>query len=414
MRTRILRFGIVCLVGSFLISSLITPRAFAKEAGSIKIGTLTPVSGVYAQLGKDILNGYELYAEKIGYTMAGRKIELLVEDSEGVPNTALLKVKRLKEMKDAQIVLGPTMTNEIYAIQPYTESKKLPVIAFGSADDITQRKRGRYMLRGVWSASQATHPFGEYCYKVLGYRKIAFVVPDYAFGWECAGGFQRTFEELGGKITQKFWFPITTSDFSAYIAQISKDNDATFQIMGGKVAIMLTRQYREYGLKEKIPVIGLGQITDESILSSLGDDALGNITVMDYSPALDTPASKEFVKKYRERFGKIPSAIAQDAYTIMQLVDYAMTSLKGNVSNPDNIVKALKSIQVDSVHGPVKYDAYGNLDQNMLIRKVEKVGGELQNTVIHTYPLVSQFWKYDPKEFLKQPVYSRDYPPSKP
>jgi branched-chain amino acid transport system substrate-binding protein len=74
----------------------------------------------------------------------------------------------------------------------------------------------------------------------------------------------------------------------------------------------------------------------------------------------------------------------------------------------------LKSIQVESVHGPLKYDAYGNLDQNMLIRKVEKVGGELQNTVIYTYPMVSQFWKYDPKEFLKQPVYSRDYPPLKP
>jgi branched-chain amino acid transport system substrate-binding protein len=415
MRTRILRFGIVCLVGSFLISSLIIPRAFAKEQEPIKIGVLLPISGVYAQLGKDFLNGIEMYAEKMGYTSGGRKIELLVEDSEALPNTALLKVKRLKEMKNSAIVLGPVMTNEIYAVQPYTESKKLPVIAFGSADDITQRKRGKYMLRGGFTSSQATHPFGEYCYKVLGYRKIAVLGPDYAFGWEVTGGMQKTFEELGGKITQKLWFPITSADFSPYLAQLSKDNDATFQILGGKVAIMLTRQYREYGLKEKIPLIGMGQTTDESILSELGEDALGAITVFSYSAALDTPANKAFVKKYSDRFGKIASTPAEMGYVVMQLVDQALISLKGNVNNPDNIVKALKSIQVvDSPQGPFKFDAYGNLDLNIYIRKVEKVEGKLQNTVIYTYPMVSQFWKYDPKEFLKDPAYSRDYPPRKP
>ena len=253
MSIKILRFCVISLVGLFLIPLLITPQAFAKEKEPIKIGILLPISGVYAQLGKDFLNGIEMYAEKIGYAVGGRKIELVAEDSEGLPNTALLKVKRLKEMKNTEIVLGPVMTNEIYAIQPYTESKRLPVIAFGSADDITQRKRGKYMLRGAFSASQVSHAFGEYCYKVLGYRKIAVVGPDYAYGWEITGGLQRTFEGLGGKITQKLWFPITTSDFGPYLAQINKDNDATFHIIGGKIAIMLTRQYREYGLKGKDP-----------------------------------------------------------------------------------------------------------------------------------------------------------------
>ena len=414
MSIKILRFCVIGLVGLFLIVSPITPQTFAKEKEPIKIGVLLPTSGVYAQIGKDFLNGIEMYAEKIGYAVGGRKIELLVEDDENAPAPALLKARRLKEMKNIQILLGPVMTAAVYAVQPYTESKKLPVITFSTADDITQRKRGKYYVRATFSSSQATHPFGEYCYKVLGYRKIAVLGPDYAFGWEVAGGLQRTFEELGGKITQKFWFPLTTSDFSPYLAQISKDNDATFEMIGGKIAIMLTRQYREYGLKEKIPLIGLGQTTDESILTQLGDDALGNVTVMPYSPTLDTAANKEFVKKYSERFGKIPSDPAQSAYTIMQVVDRALTSLKGDVSNPDNILKALKSVQIESVRGAVRFDAYGNLDQNILVRKVEKVGGELQNTVIHTFPLVSQFWKYDPKEFLKQPVYSRDYSPQKP
>jgi branched-chain amino acid transport system substrate-binding protein len=85
------------------------------------------------------------------------------------------------------------------------------------------------------------------------------------------------------------------------------------------------------------------------------------------------------------------------------------------VSNPDEVVKALQSVQLkETPRGPLKLDAYGNPIENVYIRKVERVGGELQNSVIYTYPEVSQFWKYKPEEFLKQPVYSRDYPPLKP
>ena len=158
----------------------------------------------------------------------------------------------------------------------------------------------------------------------------------------------------------------------------------------------------------------MGVTTDESILPQLGEDALGVITAHNYSPTLDTPANKEFVKKYSERFSKAVSSPGEAGYTLMQQVAHALTSLKGDASNPDKVLRALKAVEIESIRGPVRFDAYGNPDQNVYIRKVEKVGGELQNTVIHTYPLVSQFWKYDPKEFLKQPVYSRDYSPQKP
>jgi branched-chain amino acid transport system substrate-binding protein len=267
----------------------------------------------------------------------------------------------------------------------------------------------------VQGPSQGTHVLGDYAHKVLGYRKIAAVVPDYAFGWENMGGLQRTFEELGGKITQKFWFPMTTSDFSPYLTQISKDNDAVFACLGGKVAITLIRQYREYGLKDKIPLIGLGTFPDETILPQVGDDALGIISALQYSVALDTAANREFVKKYVERFGKRPTAPTENSYTIMQLIDHALTSLKGDVSDPEKVAKALRPGGViEATRGPLRFDAYGGIDMNIYIRKVERVGGELQNTVIYTYPLVSQFWKYDPKEYLKQPVYTRDYSPRKP
>jgi branched-chain amino acid transport system substrate-binding protein len=68
---------------------------------------------------------------------------------------------------------------------------------------------------------------------------------------------------------------------------------------------------------------------------------------------------------------------------------------------------------VDTVRGPVRFDPYGNVVGNVYIRKVERKEGRLVNSVIFTYPNVSQFWRYKPEEFLKNPVYSRDWPPAK-
>jgi len=130
---------------------------------------------------------------------------------------------------------------------------------------------------------------------------------------------------------------------------------------------------------------------------------------------IETPVNREFVKTYMEKYGKTPSLFSVMAYTGISMIDQAVHSLKGDVSNPEKTARALRMVHLkDNPRGPIKFDAYGNSTQNVYIRKVEKVGGELQNTVIYTYPEVSQFWKYKPEEFLKQPVYSRDYPPLKP
>jgi len=381
----------------------------------IKIGLISTLSGTYAQPGNDSLNGAIYYLEKIGYTMAGRKVELTSEDEEAFPSTALAKARKLVELNKVHVLVGPLLTNCAYAVQPYQEAKKVPGLIIASADDLTQRKRGKWSIRLCFSSSQPMQPFGEYAYKVLGLRKVAVLAADYAFGWEVVGGFHKTFEEAGGKIVQKIWFPITTADFSPYLTQLRRDADAMFSQMGGKSAVVLNKQFQDYGLKEKMASIGLMQVTDESILPTMGDEAVGMITAGNYSGALDNRLNKEFVSGYKQRFGKIPSLFSEFHYDCMNAIHQAVNSLKGDVSNPEKLMNALKSVELkETPRGPLKLDAYGNVVQNIYIRKTERVGGELQNTVIYTYPEVSQFWKYKPEEFLKQPVYSRDYPPLKP
>jgi branched-chain amino acid transport system substrate-binding protein len=404
------------LMAGFIAMFLFCPSLLsAQEKEPIRIGMISPLSGTYAQPGVDMQNGAIFYLEKIGYKMAGRKVEIIVEDEEASPSVALTKARKLVELNKINVLVGPLLTNSAYAVGPYQESKKMPTLIFSAADDLTQRKRGNWSVRVAMSCSQPMHPFGEYAYKVLGLRKVAVVAADYAFGWEVVGGFQKTFEDAGGKILQKIWYPINAADFSPYLTQIHKEAEAMFSMFGGKSAIVLNKQFQEYGLKSKMLSIGLAQIADESILPTMGDEAIGIITGGNYSGVLDTPINKELVKGYREKYGKVPSLFSEMSYDCIHAIDQAVTSLKGDVRNPEKLMKALKTVDLkETPRGPIKMDAYGNAIQNIYVRKVERIGGQLQNTVIYTYPEVSQFWKYKPEEFLKQPTYSRDYPPLKP
>lgn len=158
-------------------------------------------------------------------------------------------------------------------------------------DDITQRNPAKWVVRTGWSTSQPMHPFGEWVAKSLKYKRVAVIGMDYSFGYETVGGFQRTFEENGGQIVQKLWTPVNTNDFAPYLAQIRRDVDRAFALFVGRLAVQFVKQYETSGLKGRLPLIAGGTTTDEAVLGSMGDEAIGIITAHDYSAALDTPAT---------------------------------------------------------------------------------------------------------------------------
>ncbi|HEV8457298.1 MAG TPA: ABC transporter substrate-binding protein [Methylomirabilota bacterium] len=393
----------------------VAPAPAAAQSGPIKIGLLSPLSGAASAIGKDMLNGTELYLDEIGRQVAGRKIELIVEDTEGVTATALTRSRKLVDQDHIHILTGALLASTGYALHPFVDSVKIPATyPVMSSDDLTQRKPAHWVVRTGWNSSQSTHAFGEWVAKNLKYKKIATVGFDYAFGWESVGGFQRTFEEQGDQIVQKIWTPLNTTDFSPFIAQIRRDVDAVFVVFFGRGSLQFVKQYSDSGLKAKIPLLGNGTTTDESVLPQMGDEALGVYTTLHYSAALDNPANKRFAKAFEAKAGKIPSYYAETCYTNARWIVEAVKAIGGKVENREAFLAALKKVELkDFPRGPVVIDRWGNPIQNVYIRKVERVGGQLQNSVIFTYPQVSQFWKYNPEEFLKMPVYTRDYPPCK-
>jgi branched-chain amino acid transport system substrate-binding protein len=347
--------------------------------------------------------------------MAGRRVEVIIEDTQAQPDLALTKLRKLVESDKVHVVAGAFLASEGYALAPKVDEYKIPTLfPVVSADDLTQRKPARWLVRTGWTSSQPNQPFGEWVHKTLGYKKVVTIAMDYAFGWEQVGGFQRTFEEAGGQIVQKLWPPLGTTDFGPYLAQIKRDADAVFAVMVAASALRFPKQYQDAGLKARLPVIGGGTTFDEFVLPSLGDEAIGAITPLIYSAAIDTPVNKRFVKEFRTKYGKVPSYYAETSYTVARWINEAVKAVGGDVEDKERFLAALRKVEIpDAPRGPIRLDGYGNPIQNIYVRKVEKKDGELWNTVIHTFPAVSQFWKYKPEEFLKQPVYDRNNPPCK-
>ena len=192
-----------------------------------------------------------------------------------------------------------------------------------------------------------------------------------------------------------------------------KSADAIFLGTAGSNGFRFLRQFIEYGLKDKMAVIGGMTALDESVLRNMGDEALGILTTSWYSAELDNPLNKVFAPAFRKQFKYDPGYYAGSTYVSGEVLEAALKTIKANAEDKKGLMAAIRSNNVQTVRGLVKFDEFGNVIGDVYIRKVTRSDGRLVNSVIKTYPDVSQFWTYDKTAFLKNPVYSRDYPPAK-
>ncbi|MEH2506531.1 branched-chain amino acid transport system substrate-binding protein [Bradyrhizobium sp. AZCC 1578] len=384
-----------------------------QAAEALKVGFMTVRSGALAAGGRQMEEGLKLCMDEHRGEMAGRKIEIITADTAGQPAVTKTKAQELVERDGAQVLIGPLAAFEALAIDDYIRQIKTPIISpSAAAEDLTQRKPNPWFVRAVGTSAQAHHPLGEYAAKDLHYKKIAIVADDFAFGHEIAAGFQRTFEQNGGKVVQKLWSPLNAAEYGTYITQIDPSVDAVFAAFAGGNGIKFLGEYKNYGMQK--PVLGAMTTVDEGILKRMGDEAVGVISSGWYSAATDTPANKKFMEAVRKAYSADPGYYTVGAYMACQFLNNALEQVKGDISDKAAFMKALRNVNISqSPYGPVKLDTYGQPTLDVAIRKVEKKDGRLQNTVIKTYPAVSQFWTYGPDEFLKSPVYSRDWAPAK-
>ncbi|GIU93113.1 MAG: ABC transporter substrate-binding protein [Acidimicrobiia bacterium] len=388
------------------------------ELEPLRIGVLQPLTGAIAASGNDAKDGWELYWQNHPTEIAGRKIEWRVEDTGGDPDTALQKVDELVQNFGAEIIVGELLANVTLALADRLADNPdvLFVVPIGSADDMTQRRRDEFpnMIRaGGWTSSQTSHVLGDWAYE-QGYRKVATMCTDYAFGHEMCGGFVHVFTYRGGEVdpSQQLWNPLGTQDMSTYVTQLADmDVDAVFALqVGGSVGDFLTN-WHDFGLKDRIPLLGGEVLLDNSNIRNLPPEVVeGLISSGHWTEGRDEPTVTEFVELVDAATGKIPSYYVAATWTAAQYIQAALEALDGDTSDKQKMIEAMQGFELETPFGISRMDSYGNPIYDIAIRRVEvRDDGRVWNVPVEIYENVDQFWPFTPEEYLQQPVYSREF-----
>ena len=402
------------LLGAVAASA--SPDLAQAQTDPLRVGFLTVRTGPLAAGGRQMEEGIQLFLKERNNTIAGRKVELIIADTGGNPVGAKTKTQELVERSKVHVIIGPLATFEALAIDDYIKEARVPLITPTSAaqNDLAQQKRNEFVLHAVGTAAQPMHVLGEYAAKKLGYKRVTTIADDFTYGHEGQAGFQRTFEENGGKVVQKLWSPLNAVDYGSYVGEIKQNVDAVYAGFAGANGLRFLRQLNEYGLKSRIAVLGNPTCVDEGVLRNMGDEALGVVTASWYTATIDTPDNKRFVQAVLDEYKVVPGFYTAGTYTAGLFLEEALKALNGKFEDSAAFVRALHNVRLTSgPMGPIRLDEYGKPILTIYVRKVERKGGALVNTIVETIPDVSQFWKYDPKQFMASPPYSRDYPTAK-
>jgi branched-chain amino acid transport system substrate-binding protein len=391
------------------------------EAETLKIGVPLALTGPIAAQAEEMVNAYNLYLDEHDGELGGVPTDLLFEDTEADPNTVIAKTRKLIEQDEVHMIGGGALALESLAIIDVVDRANIAFVTpISSADDLTQRELKPIFARPNMTSSQPNLAFGEWVYNELGYKRIAVIAQDYAYGWESAGGFQFAFEESGGDVVQKVWVPLDATDMAPFVRQLKVDQvDAVYAMLIGAFVPRFVKTYTDFGLKEKTPLLGGPDMADEDALRAMGDEERGLIIVHEYAASL--PTAQEFVNAYRDEHDSVPSYWAESTYITAQWIDETIKKVideegvsAGEVpqwirDNPEDFIDVFSSVSLDSPHGPLSLDDYHNVVTDLHIFEVVAPD---EKRVLETIPQAGQFWKLTPEEFLENPVFSREFPPT--
>lgn len=374
----------------FALGALPGPSAQAQEP--IRIGVELALTGPLSVNGEDNRKGILLYLEEIGYQVAGRKIEVTVEDGEGKPDVALTKVRKLVERDRVHVLVGIVSSAVGYAIRDYVHNQGVPlVITTAGAKDLTLAKKSPVIFRVANDNTAENLPLGHYTYTKLGYKTAVVMAADFAAGREQAEAFMKTYTAAGGQVLQQVYPPLGTPDYAPFISRVRFDQaDVIYAWFAGADPIRLVTQLKEYGIKK--PIVTHGAFVANFLLPSMGDAALGILSAKHYADLLDAPENRRFVNAFVQKYKVRPDAWGEQGYVGAKVAVEAIKAVGGRVEDRAAYLAALRKVKFEGPAGTVWFDDNQQRVFDVYIRKVEKAGNEYVNRVIDKIPNVSQSW----------------------
>jgi branched-chain amino acid transport system substrate-binding protein len=377
------------ILASLLAAGTLVFAGSASAEDAVKIGLILPMTGGQASTGKQIDAAVRLYMQQHGDTVAGKKIEVILKDDATVPDNTKRLAQELIVNDKVSIIAGFGITPSALAAAPLATEAKVPEIVMAAGTSIIT-ERSPYIVRTSFTLAQSSVIIADWAAK-NGIKKVATLVSDYAPGADAQNSFKERFTAAGGQVVEEIKVPLASPDFSPALQRAADAKpDALFVFVPAGQGATFAKQYAERGLdKAGIKLIGPGDVTDDDLLNNMGDAVIGAVTAHLYSAAHPSAMNKDFVAAYKKLMnGQRPGFMAVSGYDGMHLIYEALKKTGGNTDG-DALVAAMKGMKWESPRGPISIDPdTRDIIQNIYIRRVEKVGGELYNVEFATFEAV--------------------------
>lgn len=398
-----------------------------EELPTLKIGVPLPFTGVVAVSAEEMRQTFEMYVEQQGGTLGGLPVEVIFEDTETDAELVVTKTRKLIDEDQVHLLSGPMLAFEGLAMIDSVNDAGIALVGQTgvAADDYTRLEAPTLTAAAKHTASQETMPLGTYAYEDLGYRTVATLGQDYAWGYQTVGGFQYAFEAAGGDVVQKLWAPIGTTDFASYVNDLNRDVDAVYVTLIGADIPRFVQAYSDFGLKEEIPMLTSEDLVAQDAINFYsGDAAVGIVGITPFTANLDRPEMQAFVEAYQERTGNVPTFWGESAYVAAMVIDRTLQYISETEgiapadlpewvrANGEAFALASQAIDLsDAPSSAITVDEFNRQIRDFYIVELVDDGGTITDSLVQTVPEVSQFWTFDQEEFLASPLFDRDNPP---
>ncbi|MCW5234940.1 ABC transporter substrate-binding protein [Verminephrobacter eiseniae] len=362
-----------------LATGLAALPVFAQDK-PFKIGLIVPMTGQQATTGRQIEAAAKLYMAQNGDTVAGRKVQLLVRDDTSLPDMTRRLAQELVVNDKVNVLAGMGITPSALATVPLATQSKTPLVVMSAAtSSITEASP--YVVRTSFTLPQVSVPLADWA-SGNGIKKVVTLVSDYGPGIDAEKYFSQRLRFNGGQVTEALRVPLRSPDFAPFLQKVRDAKpDALFVFVPSGASAAVMKQFLERGLgKAGIRLIATGDVTEDDQLNAMGDGALGVVTSHHYSAAHPSPLNKQFVQAFEQaNKGLRPNFMAVGGYDGMRVIYEALKTTRG-VGGGDALLAAMKGQVFESPRGPVYIDAQTrDIVQNVYLRKVERVNGQLYN-----------------------------------
>ncbi|MBI1999827.1 MAG: ABC transporter substrate-binding protein [candidate division NC10 bacterium] len=373
-RRRFLQTASVAAAGAAVGPWVLRAQA---QSGPVKIGVVLPYTGVYAVLGESITQAMELVFARENWTVAGRKIEMIKEDDEMKPPVGIRKTEKLIDSDKVDILTGPVHSGILMGMRDKVHnSKTILIVSNAGADAISRERCSRWIFRTSFSNWQPCQPMGGWVAKNVS-KEVFQIAPNYQAGKDMMAAFRETFLPAGGKLIAEDYPKLGETDYAPYITKIKQSGaKAVFAFFSGTDAVNFVKQFDQFGLKQTVKLTGAGFLTEPDVLPAQGKSALGVLTGHFYTPVLDNPVNKQFVKDFKARYNnKTPDGFAVQGYDTAEVILRALKAVNGNTQDKDKLVDAIAKVEFDSPRGRFRFDpkTHNVIQPFIYVREVREV-----------------------------------------